>query len=58
MLHNESIIPKSSSFIKKETNSSWDSLARKAVLTKFQELTTGRLTVVEGNEVTYWFFHL
>jgi cyclopropane-fatty-acyl-phospholipid synthase len=54
MLNNESIIPKSSSFIKKETNSSWDSLARKAVLTKFQELTTGRLTVVEGNEVTHF----
>lgn len=51
MLHKESIIPKSFPLVKKETNSSWDSLARKAVFEKFQNLTTGRLTVVEGKEV-------
>ena len=54
MLHKESIIPKSYPLVKKETLSSWDSLARKAVFTKFQELTVGRLTVVEENKITHF----
>jgi cyclopropane-fatty-acyl-phospholipid synthase len=54
MLHKESIVPKSFPLVKKETGSSWDSLAQKAVLTKFQELTTGRLTVAEGKEVVHF----
>ncbi|MGP0567177.1 MULTISPECIES: class I SAM-dependent methyltransferase [unclassified Nitrospina] len=54
MLYKDSIISKGFPLVKKETRSSWDLLARKAVFTKFQNLTTGRLTVAEGNEVVHF----
>ncbi len=52
MLLRESIIPKNLPLVKKKTNSSWDHLAREAVLNKFGELEIGRLTVEEGCEIS------